>query len=86
MSDESIKPPTTSNNSLAPLTDNYSYKIRLKFNGSRLTQPKVTYTHEKVVNIYIVYELAGSNSHSDDLILKNCLFGEVTLSKKIWCQ
>ena len=82
LSDESIKPPTLSNNSLAPLIDNYSYKIRLKFNGSCLTQPKVTYTHEKVVNIYIVYELAGSSSHSDDLILKNCLFGAVTLSKK----
>ena len=39
------------------------------------------YTHKKAVNIYIIYELAGSSSHSDDLTLKNCLFGAVTLTK-----
>ena len=50
-SDESIKPPTTSNNSLTPLINYYGYKIRIKFNGSCLKQPKVSYTHEKVVNI-----------------------------------
>ena len=81
MSDESVKSPTTSNNSLVPLIDYYGYKIRVKFNGSILRQPKVSYTHEKAVNIYIVYELAGSNSHSDDPTLKNCLFGAVTLTK-----
>ena len=54
MSDESIKSPTTSNNSLTLLIDYYGYKIRLKFNGSCLRQPKLTYTHEKAVNIYIV--------------------------------
>ena len=81
MSDESIKPPPTSDNSLTPLIDYYSYNIRVKFNGSILRQPKVSYTHEKTVNIYIVYELAGSSSHSDDPTLKNCLFGAVTLTK-----
>ena len=34
-----------------------------------------------MVNIYIVYELTGSSSHSDDPMLKNCLFGAVTLIK-----
>ena len=34
-----------------------------------------------MVNIYIVYELFASSSHSDDPILKNCLFGAVTLTK-----
>ena len=38
------------------------------------------YTHKKAVNTYIVYELAGSSSHSDDPILKNCLFGAGTLT------
>ena len=70
-----------SNNSLTTLIDYYGCTIRLKFNGSCLRQPKVTYTHEKVVNIYIVYELAGCSSHSDDPTLKNCLFGAVTLSE-----
>ena len=47
LSDESIKPFPTSNNSLTPLLDYYDYKIRLKFNGSILRQPKITYTHKK---------------------------------------
>ena len=81
MSDESIKPLTTCDNSLPPLIDYFGYKVRVKFNGSILRQPKVTYTHEKAVNIYIIYELAGSSSHPDDPTLKNCLFGVVTLTK-----
>ena len=75
----SIKPPPTSDDS--PLVDYYGYNIRLKFNGSILRQPKVSYTHEKAVNIFIVHELAGSSSHSDDPTLKNCLFGAVTLTE-----
>ena len=55
------------------LIDYYGYKIRRKFNGSCLKQPRVTYTHEKVVNINIVYKFAGSSSHSDDPTLKKCL-------------
>ena len=81
MPDESIKPPSTSNNGLASLIDYYGHKIRVKFNGSILRQPKVSYTHEKVVNIYIVDKLAGSSSHFDNPTLKNCLFGAVTLTK-----
>ena len=33
------------------------------------------------MNIYIVYELVASTSHSSDPTLKNCLFGAVTLTK-----
>ena len=81
LSGKSIKPPPTSDNSLTPLIDYYGYNIRVKFNGSILRQPKFSYTHENVVNIYIVYKLAGSSSHSDDPTLKDCLFGAVTLTK-----
>ena len=81
LSNESIKPPPASDNSLAPLIDYYSYNIRVKLNGSILRQPKVSYTHEKTVNICIVYELTGSSFHSDDPTLKNCLFGAATLTK-----
>ena len=49
-----------------------------KFTGSCSKQPKMSYTHAKVVNIYIAYELGASSSHSNDHILKNCLFGAVT--------
>ena len=34
-----------------------------------------------MVNIYIVYKLRASSFHVDDPILKNCLFGAVTLTK-----
>ena len=81
LSDESIKPPTTSDNSLSPLIDYFGNKIRLKFKGDCLKQDKVTYTHRKTVNIYIVYELGASGSHSNNPTLENCLFGAVTLSK-----
>ena len=40
LSDESIKPPTTSNNNLNPLIDYYGYKTRLKLNGNCLKQPR----------------------------------------------
>ena len=36
---------------------------------------------QKVVNIYIVYELGASSSLDNDPTLKNCLFGAVTLTK-----
>ena len=45
-------------------------------------QPKISYTHGKVVIIYIVYELGASSSHNNDPTLKICLFGAVTLTKK----
>ena len=43
LSDESIIPPTASDNSLNPLIDYVGYKMRLKFNGRCLKQAKVTY-------------------------------------------
>ena len=55
--------------------------MRVKFTGSCLKQPKFTYTHKTIVNIYIVYELGASTSNDNDPTLKNCLFGAVTLTK-----
>ena len=81
LSDETIKPPATSDNSRTPLTDYYGNKIRAKFNGSILRQPKISYTDRTIVNIYIVYELCTSGTNNNDPTLKNCLFGAVTLTK-----
>ena len=83
LSAKSIKPPTTSDNSLTPALIYYGTKTRVKYTGSCLKQPKISYTHGKVVNIYIVYELGGPNSRNNDPTLKNCLFGEVTLTKNV---
>ena len=81
LTNESIKPPTTSDNSLNPGLSYKGTKIRAKFTGSCLKQPKLTFTHQKVVNIYIVYELGASSSHISDPKIKDCLFGAVTLTK-----
>ena len=81
LSAESIKPPTTSDNSLTQILNYYGTKTRVKFTGSCLKLTKIPYTHGKVVNIYIVYELGASSSHNNDPTLKNCLFGAVTLTK-----
>ena len=81
LSAETIKPPSTSDNSLTPLIDYVGNKIRLKFSGSCLKQPKLQYTHETIVNIYIVYEMGASGSNNNDPTLKHCLFGAVTLTK-----
>ena len=81
LSPESIKPPTTSDNSLTPELSYYATKTRLKFTESCLQQSKTSYTHSTRVNIYIVYKLGVSSCHNNDPTLKNCLFGAVTLTK-----
>ena len=40
LSAETIKPPTTSDNSLTPAVNYYGTKTRVKFTGSCLKQPK----------------------------------------------
>ena len=55
LSDETIKPVATPDNSVTPSTDYHTNKIRVNFNGSILRQPKISYTHKNIVNIYIVY-------------------------------
>ena len=68
-------------NSLTPVLSYYSTKTRVKFNGSCLQQPKLSYTHGTIANVYIIYELHATDSHIDDPMLKNSLFGAITLTK-----
>ena len=82
MSDENIKAPTTSNRILNPSLDSGT-KARVKFNGDCLKQEKISYTHGKMVNIYIVYETEESVNISSYPTLENCLFGEVKLTKHV---
>ena len=82
LSAETIKPPTASDKRLTPAAVSYyGTKTRVKFTGSCLKQSTISYTHGKVVNIYIVYELGASSSHNNDPTLKKGLFGAVTLTK-----
>ena len=46
-----------------------------------MKQDKITYTHGKIVNIYIVYEVSKSINISDYLALDNCLSGAVSLTE-----
>ena len=80
VSNESIKPPTTSNYGLNPKLSYYGTKTRIQF-ISCLKQPHFTFTLKKVVNIYIVYELGASSSSTSDPTIKKCLFGAITLTK-----
>ena len=45
LSDETIKPPATSDNSLSPLIGYLGNKIRVKFSGSRLKQPNIFFVY-----------------------------------------
>ena len=57
MSDDRIKPPSTSINILNSLLSKTGTKIRVEFKGSCLKEDKISFNHGKVVNIYIVYEI-----------------------------
>ena len=57
LSDQSIKAPTTSNKMLNPSLDYVGSKIRVKFSGDCLKQERLEFSHGKIVNIYIVYEI-----------------------------
>ena len=59
----------------------YGYKTRVEFNGTCFKQDSVTFSHRKIVNIYIVYEINKSINISDYPTLENCLFGTVRLTK-----
>ena len=82
LSDKSTKPPATSNNSI-DLALNYilnyiNTKLQVKFDGSCLKQGRVTFTHKKVINIYIIYEISlWSYTQSANFTLGNYLFGAV---------
>ena len=82
LSNKTITPYATSDNSLTPLIDHDGSKVRIKFNNGCLKQSnKLTYYYGHIVNIYIVYELDASSSNDSEPTLKNCLFGAVTVTK-----
>ena len=71
---------TSTSNDEAPVLKYENYKLGLQFTGHILRQNKVTFNHEKIVNIYIVYELSPHTSNTD-FTLENCLFGAVKVTK-----
>ena len=82
-SDESLKPPTTSNKMLNPSVDFFGTKARVKFNGDYLKQEKIALNHRKIVNIYVVYEIERTVNISIYPTLESRLFGAVKLTKHV---
>ena len=84
LSNESITHPSVTNNFLNPSLNYLDNKTRIKFSGSCLKQDEITYTHGKIVNIYIVYERnKKDNTIISDPTLEICLFRAVTLTKNV---
>ena len=81
LSDEKINSIKTSDYFITPYLRYYVTKTRVEFNGNYLKQDKITYTHRKIVNIYIVYEIVGSSGRNNHPTLQNAQFGAVKLTK-----
>ena len=82
LSDGKINAPgTSSSNDQVSILEYGGAGIRLKFKGDSLRQNKVTYNHEKIVNIYIVYEISPTFTSQSSFTLKNSLFGAVKITK-----
>ena len=97
MSNGSIKSRSTSNDSLNPEI-NYidNAKIQVKLHGCCLKHEKLIFTHKKVVNILIVYQInLWPFTIGKGFALGHSLFGAVTLTKNdnnfdkykcwLWC-
>ena len=83
LSNESLEVVSTSNNSLTPSINYYGDKARLRFTGSVLQQKTVTYSHKKVVNLYVVYEITNFHGIDNYPTLTNALFWAVKLTKNV---
>ena len=83
LSDENNTAPTRTSihNSLNSQLTYLCNKTRAEFKGSCLKRDKITYDHEKIVNIYIVYEKSKNYDISSYPTLENCLFGAAALTK-----
>ena len=79
--DERINSIIASDHVITPELSYYGDKTRVKFNGSRLKQDKIGYTHKTIVNIYIFYDITKNNSISSYPALDICLFGEIRLTE-----
>ena len=79
MADKIIKPPDTS---LAPILGfKNDGKRYFAFKGSCLKDDKAKSELDKIINIYIVYDLESNLNYNPDFALENCFFGGVEITK-----
>ena len=57
LSDESVQPLSIPDKMLNPSVNYVGTKARVEFRRDYLKQEKITFNHEKKVNIYIAYEI-----------------------------
>ena len=81
LSNENLEVVSITSNTLTPSVNYYWDKVRLRFIGSVLHQKTVTYSHKKVVNIYVVYEITNFPNIDSYPTLGNALFGAVKLTE-----
>ena len=51
------------------------------FRGSCLKEDRAKREYDKIINIYIVYDLHSNLNYNPDFTLENCLFGAVKITK-----
>ena len=81
MSNESLDVVFTTSNTLTRSVNYYGEKVKLRFTGSVLQQETAAYSHKKVVNIYVVYEITNFSDIDSYPTLANALFGAFKLTK-----
>ena len=83
LSNESVEVVSKTDNTLIPSVNYYEDKVRLRFTGNVLQQITVTFSHKKVVNIYVVYETTNFDGIGSHPTLTNALFGAIKLTKTL---
>ena len=60
---------------------NKNNRLGVTFSGNYIKQNKLGYAHEKLINIYIVYDLKNRTIDNADFTVVNALFESVKLTK-----
>ena len=81
VSKKSLEVVSKTDNTLTLLFNYYEDKVRLRFTGSVLQQKTVTYSHKKVLNLYVVYEITNFHGVENYPTLTNVLFGAAKLTE-----
>ena len=70
-------------NNNSPTSLNKTNRLGVTFNGNYMKQNKLGYSHGKIVNLYIVYELKNRQVDNPDFTVQNGLFGAVKITKNV---
>ena len=83
MSNESLEVVSKTDNALTPSGYYYGDKVRWRFTGNVLTKRTATYSHQKVVYLFLVYEMTDFHSISSYPTLPNAPFEAAKLTKNV---